>query len=88
MYRNLSVSLIFLGNGLCCSYDAIGSFEHVKYTSSGTGNKLVQPLLDNQVGYSSSSFIIVFIHMLFLLLLAWLEESKTSWCYGKRLFTK
>ena len=40
-----------LGNGLCCSYDAVGSFEHVKYTSSGTGNSLIQPLLDNQLGW-------------------------------------
>ena len=37
------------GQGLCCSYDSVGSFEHVKYTSSGTGNSLIQPLLDNQV---------------------------------------
>ena len=43
------ILFISLGNGLCCSYDAVGSFEHVKYTSSGTGNQLVQPLLDNQV---------------------------------------
>jgi len=41
------------GNGLCCSYDAIGSFEHVKYSSSGTGNSLIQPLLDNQLGWKN-----------------------------------
>lgn len=33
------------------SYDAVGSFERVKYSSSGTGNQLVQPLLDNQIGW-------------------------------------
>jgi len=39
------------GNGVAYSYDAVGSFEHVKYSSSGSGNQLVQPLLDNQIGW-------------------------------------
>jgi len=38
------------GVGCAFSYDAVGSFERVKYSSSGTGQQLVQPLLDNQVG--------------------------------------
>eukprot|EP01092_Planopodium_desertum_P004029 TRINITY_DN17820_c0_g1_i2.p1 TRINITY_DN17820_c0_g1~~TRINITY_DN17820_c0_g1_i2.p1 ORF type:complete len:233 (-),score=46.63 TRINITY_DN17820_c0_g1_i2:46-744(-) len=38
------------GEGWCFSYDAVGSFEKVKYASSGTGQTLMQPLLDNQVG--------------------------------------
>jgi len=39
-------------NGLGCaySYDAIGSFERVVYSSSGTGQQLVQPVLDNVIG--------------------------------------
>ena len=37
------------GKGCCFSYDAVGSFERVSYSSSGTGHELVQPLLDNQV---------------------------------------
>jgi len=38
------------GVGCCWSYDAVGSHERVKYSSSGTGHELVQPLLDNQIG--------------------------------------
>jgi len=38
------------GVGCCWSYDAVGSHERVKYSSSGTGQELVQPLLDNLVG--------------------------------------
>jgi hypothetical protein len=37
------------GVGCAFSYDAVGSFERVRYSSSGTGQTLVQPLLDNQV---------------------------------------
>lgn len=41
--------LPIVGNGVVYSYDAVGSFELMSYSSSGTGNQLVQPLLDNQV---------------------------------------
>jgi len=38
-------------NGFGCAYhyDAVGSFEKGLYSSSGSGQKLLQPLLDNQV---------------------------------------
>jgi len=38
------------GVGCAYSYDAVGSFERVRYSSSGTGQQLIQPFLDNQVG--------------------------------------
>lgn len=39
------------GNGVCYSYDAVGSFESAKYTTSGTGTQLLQPVFDNQVSH-------------------------------------
>eukprot|EP01132_Coremiostelium_polycephalum_P001284 gene1284-1622_t len=38
------------GEGCIWTYDAVGSHERVKYASQGSGNELVIPLLDNQVG--------------------------------------
>eukprot|EP01113_Clastostelium_recurvatum_P017261 TRINITY_DN201_c0_g1_i3.p1 TRINITY_DN201_c0_g1~~TRINITY_DN201_c0_g1_i3.p1 ORF type:complete len:236 (+),score=58.42 TRINITY_DN201_c0_g1_i3:86-793(+) len=38
------------GVGCVWSYDAVGSHERCTYTCSGTGQQLIQPLLDNQVG--------------------------------------
>jgi 20S proteasome subunit beta 6 len=39
------------GNGVAYSYDAVGSYERVQYSSSGTGEDLVQPLLDREIGW-------------------------------------
>jgi len=37
------------GKGAVYSYDAVGSYERCRYSSSGTGQTLIQPFLDNQV---------------------------------------
>jgi len=43
------------GVGCCFSYDAVGSFERVPYSSSGSGVQLVQPFLDNQIGWKNKT---------------------------------
>ena len=54
-----------IGEGVCFSYDAVGSFEKVKYSSSGTGHELVQSIIDSQVCKSnliSINFFIIIYH--------------------------
>ena len=36
------------------SYDAVGCFEKMKYTVSGTGQSLIEPFLDNMVAYKNT----------------------------------
>lgn len=43
------------GHGWSYGYDAIGSHEKVRAVCSGTGQSLLQPVLDNQVEFRQTS---------------------------------
>jgi len=38
-----------LGKGCVFTYDAVGSYERVGYSSQGSGSTLIMPFLDNQL---------------------------------------
>jgi len=42
------------GKGCVFSYDAVGCFERLKYSVSGTGQALIEPFLDNMVAYKNT----------------------------------
>lgn len=50
---NVVAGLDAEGAGVVYTYDAVGSFESVKYACQGAGQKLIIPLLDNLVGHRS-----------------------------------
>eukprot|EP01133_Synstelium_polycarpum_P010250 gene10250-11952_t len=55
---NLVAGIDDEGVGCVWTYDAVGSHERVKWSSQGSGNQLVQPLLDNQVGKYNQQILV------------------------------
>ncbi|XP_063690384.1 proteasome subunit beta type-1-B-like [Bolinopsis microptera] len=43
------------GKGCVFSYDPVGSYERETYRASGSASAIIQPLLDNQLGYKNQS---------------------------------
>lgn len=49
------LTLFFSGSGAVYSYDPIGCIERLQYSCSGAGEPLMQPFLDNQIGFMTLS---------------------------------
>lgn len=47
--------VLLAGHGWSYGYDAIGSHEKIRAVCSGTGQSLLQPVLDNQVEFRQTS---------------------------------
>lgn len=43
------------GKGCVYSYDPVGSYERETYRAAGSASAIIQPLLDNQLGYKNQS---------------------------------
>lgn len=50
---NIVVGLDDEGKGCLYSYDPVGSYERGEYHAAGSAAAILQPLLDNQVGYKN-----------------------------------
>lgn len=55
MISCISIERSNAGEACCYGYDAIGSHEKVRAVCSGTGQFLLQPVLDNQVEFRQMS---------------------------------
>jgi 20S proteasome subunit beta 6 len=53
VFARFSLFLTLCSAGFVFGYDAVGSFEKIKWTANGSGQALMMPLLDNQVGKES-----------------------------------
>nr|XP_002121356.1 proteasome subunit beta type-1-B-like [Ciona intestinalis] len=52
---NIVAGLDNEGKGCVYSYDPVGSYEREQYRAAGAANELLQPLLDNQIGFKNMS---------------------------------
>ena len=52
---NSVVGLDNQGKGCVYCYDPVGSYERLGYTAKGSASAIIQPLLDNQIGYKNQS---------------------------------
>ena len=52
-----SLILLSLGKGCVYSFDPVGSYERETYRAGGSASALLQPLLDNQVCYTSYTVV-------------------------------
>merc|ERR1712139_378056 len=43
------------GKGCVFSYDPVGSYQRETYRACGSASAIIQPLLDNQIGYKNQS---------------------------------
>jgi len=55
---NLVAGLDEQGKGAVYGYDAIGSYERIEVGSQGSGQTLIQPLLDSQVAFKNQKFML------------------------------
>jgi len=54
---NLIAGLDEKGAGCVYGYDAIGSYEKLPAGSQGSGQTLIQPLLDNQITFNNQKYV-------------------------------
>ena len=51
----LTYLLPFVGKGCVFSFDPVGSYEREQYRAGGTAAAMLQPLLDNQIGFKNQT---------------------------------
>ena len=52
---NILIGLDPQGKGCVYSFDPVGSYERETYRAGGTGASMLQPLLDNQIGFKNQN---------------------------------
>ena len=49
------IFLLAVGKGCVFSFDPVGSYEREQYRAGGTAAAMLQPLLDNQIGFKNQT---------------------------------